>query len=365
MPGTRTGFSPKYLRLSLAAAMSLELRPGLFYRGALLRCLNLLLTYPDGCRASCAYCGLARPAGVSENSSKGSDSGQETFIRVEWPTFSLEEILVRTKENCDLWERICVSMVMHPRAVDDTVRLLREIGSLIDLPLSVLANPSSMRPGQMRQLREAGAEMAAVAIDGATEEVFDRCRGRGVGGPHSWGKYWRSLEEAAITFGPDRAGCHLIAGLGETEAQMVAAIQRVRDLGARTHLFSFYPEQGSRLEGADPCPASHFRRIQLARFLIDYDLARESAMEFDEHGRITGFGAEGAFVDDLVAAGEPFMTSGCPGATSKCACNRPYGDGPPSDIRSFPFRPEAADIRQIRKELATYAGDGTGLCQKA
>ncbi len=52
--------SPEYVQLSTAAALTLGLMPGSMYNCACTRCLNLLLTYPEGCRANCAYCGLAR-----------------------------------------------------------------------------------------------------------------------------------------------------------------------------------------------------------------------------------------------------------------------------------------------------------------
>ena len=52
--------SPRYLRMSLAAAMTLGLKPGRFYRNAKLYCINLLLTYRAGCAARCAYCGLSK-----------------------------------------------------------------------------------------------------------------------------------------------------------------------------------------------------------------------------------------------------------------------------------------------------------------
>lgn len=71
--------SPGHMRMSLAAAMTLGYKPGLFYRDARLYCINLLLTYPGGCGARCAYCGLSaeRPK---------TDEGK-SFVRVQWPTF--------------------------------------------------------------------------------------------------------------------------------------------------------------------------------------------------------------------------------------------------------------------------------------
>ena len=56
----------------------------------------------------------------------------------------------------------------------------------------------------------------------------------------------------------------------------------------------------------------------------------------------------------VIDAGIAFRTSGCPGkfAEDISACDRPYGDSPPSDIASYPFQPEAVDIRKIRHQLS-------------
>ena len=348
MPETDAGMaaSPTFLRVSLAAAMSLGLRPGRFFRGARLHCLNLLLTYDDGCHASCSYCGLSRAGAGSY--------GERSFIRVEWPAYTLKEIIARIRDRQDSFERVCLSMIMHPQALDDTLQLTARLRREIDLPLSVLVNPSAMASGDLEELQDAGADMVSIAVDAATAELFDRHRGSAVNGPHRWKRYWSSLEEACLAFGRNKFGCHLIAGLGESEQEMVSAVQRLRSMGGRSHLFSFYPEHGTVLENSEPCPPDHFRRIQLARFLIDYDIVTLSNMEFDEHGRVIDFGLRGAELDRLVDSGVPFMTSGCPGRNRLCACNRPFGDGPPSDIRSFPFNLASDDILLVRKQMATY-----------
>ena len=66
------------------------------------------------------------------------------------------------------------------------------------------------------------------------------------------------------------------------------------------------------------------------------------------------FGLPTGELDDIIDSGLPFRTSGCPGkfAEDISACDRPYGDSPPSDIASFPFQPEGKDIKQIRRQLA-------------
>ncbi len=134
---------------------------------------------------------------------------------------------------------------------------------------------------------------------------------------------------------------------------MVQRIQKVKDLGAGTHLFSFYPEKGSRLAREKPCPVSQYRRIQLARYLIDGRYSRVENMSFDEEGRVLTFGLKKSDLERWIETGKPFITSGCPGGGMEAACNRPYGDGPPRDIRSFPFALEEADIALVKQQLTS------------
>ena len=100
----------------------------------------------------------------------------------------------------------------------------------------------------------------------------------GTGGPGSAaptdgtfsGSAWPTRVEV---FGRYKAGIHLIAGLGETEEQMVHAIAKAYRMGAMTHLFSFFPEGGSLLQHRPQPPLGKYRRIQLARYLINEGLA--------------------------------------------------------------------------------------------
>jgi len=336
--------SPEYLQMSLAAAMTLGLKEGLFYRNARLYCLNLLLTYPEGCHANCAYCGLQK--------SREGAFGEKSFIRVSWPTYDLETIIRKTKEQKHRLFRVCFSMVTHSRAVQDTLYLTERFHREVGLPISILMNPTSMKIPDLQALKDQGAQMAAVALDLATEDLFDDHRGKGVLGPHRFDHYWAMLSATASIFGKNRAGCHLIAGMGEREEQMVQRIQKVRDLGARSHMFSFYPEKGSRLAAREACPVDQYRRIQLARYLIDFDHSRAEEMHFDESGKILSFGLPEARVQHWIETGRPFLTSGCPGGSMEAACNRPYGDGPPRDIRSFPFPLEEEDIALVKSQMA-------------
>ena len=337
--------SPGYLRLSLAAAMTLGYAPGAFYRDARLYCINLLLTYPEGCRGRCAYCGLA--AGRAEDT-----RGGRSFIRVQWPAFVLEDIVDRIAARRADIRRVCISMVTRRRAVADTITVCRRLRAAVDLPVSLLITPTLLQAGDLEALQAAGADKVGIAVDLATPALFERYRGAGVGGPHRWETYWECCRRAIEVFGRGRAGVHLIVGMGETEQEMCAAIQRARDLGGSTHLFSFFPEPGSPM-AAHPRPTlSGYRRVQLARFLIDGGLARADGFAFGGDGRIAGYGLAPAELDAVIASGEPFRTSGCTGRDGIVACNRPFANSRPGPhLRNYPFPPGPDDLQRIRRQL--------------
>lgn len=336
--------SPQVLRTSLAAAMTLGFKKGLFYRNARLHCINLLLTYADGCRARCAYCGLSgtRPGLYSRKS----------FIRVQWPTYSLDEILEGISSRQEKVKRICLSMITHSRAAADTRDICRRLRSRLQIPVSLLISPTRVGPKDLEDFRSAGADKIGVAIDLATPELFDRHRGSGVGGPHRWDMYWRCLSQAVAVFGPGNAGAHFMAGMGECEKEMCAAMQRVRGMEGRTHLFSFFPEAESLLEHGSPPPLDQYRRIQVARYLIDNRMAVAASFTYSETGEIQSFGISREELDRIVDSGEPFRTSGCTGYDGEVACNRPFANSRPGpEIRNYPFPPTPEDLEMIRLQL--------------
>lgn len=333
--------SPQYIQTSLAAALTLGLQQGSFHRNAKLTGLNLLLHYEEGCAGRCAFCGLS--------TSRRESSRGKTFIRVAWPLYSLEQVLERTPTAKTL-QRVCISMITHRRALEDTLTVIKAFREKTDLPVSVLIAPTLIRDREdLVKMREAGADRLGIAIDAATPLLFDRLRGKGVNGPHRWDHYWKVVALAAEVFQEGHVGVHLIVGLGETEKEMVETIQKAHDMGCPTHLFSFYPEEGSAMEEVAPPPLDQYRRIQLSRWVINEGLARAEAMAFDRNGKLLDFGLD---VRPLIRSGEAFMTSGCPGKNGKVACNRPFGNERPSDpIRNFPFAPEPEDIAEIETQM--------------
>lgn len=344
--------SPDYVQMSTAAAITLGLVEGQMHRCSCTRCLNLLLTYPEGCRANCAYCGLARHREAERN------YADRNFIRVDWPAVSMAEIVDRIAADPDTpFHRMCISMITHPDSDADTVTVLKTWTDRIDpdrIPISILSNPTTMTRADVQRLRDMGSDIFTVALDAATPAIFDRTRGKGVQSPHSWKKYWEILEDARDIFGPQKFGAHIIVGMGETEFEIMHLIQQLVDMGGHSHMFSFFPEKGSLMDHLPATPRDQWRRVQLARYLVDYCGVRVEHMTFDEAGRIADFGLPRAELDVIIDTGIAFRTSGCPGkfAEDISACDRPYGDSPPSNIASYPFALKDVDIRRVRSQLA-------------
>lgn len=336
--------SPEFVRTSLAASITLGLKRGRFYRNARLYCINLLIHYDIGCSANCAYCGLQniRPGTYREKS----------FIRVDWPLYPTREIIKRMKEREDKIERVCISMITRRKAVYDTMKIAKWIKEETDIPISFLISPTVILNGDLEKFKEAGADKIGIAIDAATPKIFEKYRGKSVKGPHKWEKYIKVFEESIAVFGKGNVGSHFIVGLGETEKEMTKAIQYIKDIGGETHLFSFYPEPGSLLENHTPPPIGTYRRIQIARYLIDNGISRYERMKFNEKEQIIDFGVD---IKEFVEKGECFMTSGCIGKKGRVACNRPYANERPGDnIRNYPFPPNPDDIEKIKREIFLY-----------
>jgi len=155
-----------------------------------------------------------------------------------------------------------------------------------------------------------------------------------------------------------------MVGMGETEIQMCEAIQRVRDMRGKTHLFSFYPEVDSEMAGGSPPPMDQYRRIQFARYIIDTRMSHAQEFTYNGSGRIVDFGLSAGECDKIIDSGEAFRTSGCEGYDGEVACNRPFANSRPGPhMRNYPFPPTHEDVKRIRMQMGL--GKGTGCVDRA
>ncbi len=206
-----------------------------------------------------------------------------------------------------------------------------EIKKVRDIPVSIDTAPLT-RP-QMEELKNAKLDRIGIPLDLATEELFDNVKGEHVSGPYHWDEHLEALSMAVEVFGAWKVLSNLIIGLGETEEEAVGLVQRLMDMGVETGLFAFTPIQGTALSKEEQPPLDAYRRIQLARHLITRGIASIHGMEFDDGGRITGFGVDEETLAFILESGEAFLTSGCPG------CNRPYyNERPSGPFYNYPRR---------------------------
>lgn len=310
---------PDIIRVSVGSAVVLGLLEGKLDADPT---TAYLMTYTSGrCTANCGFCSQAR----------SSLSKSALLSRVTWPTFQTKQALegIETAFNKSKVRRVCIQALNYPEVFHHLVAIAKAVKQHVPIPISVSCQP--MNKQNIQSLAEAGVERIGIALDASTEKLFNEVKGQAVSGPYRWEDQFGKLREAISIFGKGNVTTHLIAGLGETEKEMVSTIQKCFDLGVLPALFAFTPIRGTRLANNPQPQLGTYRRIQLARYLIVNRIARCETMRFDADGRTIDFAIRKTLLRMVIATGIPFLTSGCPN------CNRPfYNEKPGGSIYNYP-----------------------------
>ncbi len=336
--------SPEYVRISMASAIALRMRSGRFSRDFDFGGINLLLNYDEGCLSDCGYCGLARTRpGAYEDKS---------FIRVEWPLVRTDDLVDRMARHEATLTRLCISMVTHGHAYRDTCDITRRIAERVSTPLSILVAPPTLNRERLETFKALGVDMIGIGLDAVTEDLFRHIRTEVPAGGLKWEKYWEVVTDAREIFGPWKVNVHTLVGLGETDRDLIEIFLALRDRQIFSYLFCFNPEPDSRLADLAKSPLTRWRRVQLAKHLIEsegYDL---SQFDFGPDGALARLRADQASVQAVVDQGVAFVTNGCPGEKGEPGCTRPYGSYRPSEpFRDYPFMPGPGDLAEIRQQI--------------
>ncbi|HHH50377.1 MAG TPA: radical SAM protein [Saprospiraceae bacterium] len=339
--------SPKYIRLSAASAMALRLQSGRFAREFEFGGINLLLNYDNGCLSDCGYCGLAR--------SRTGTYEEKSFIRVDWPLYETDLVIQRMAKYEEKMTRLCISMVTHGSAYNDTYEITEKVCNNVKTPLSLLVAPPTLNRKKLQALKDLGADMIGVGLDAITENVFFDTRTNVPKGGLKWKNYWDIINYSREIYGAWKVNIHTVVGLGETDKDLVDMFYDLKSKQILAYLFCFNPEPDSRMGMVEKSTIVRWRRIQLIKHLIEeYHLDRKS-IHFDEAGNITGLESTTSKINKVIKTldgGVPFMTNGCPGENGEVGCTRPYGSYRPSEsYRDFPFLPATNDMALIRREL--------------
>jgi biotin synthase-related radical SAM superfamily protein len=323
---------PERIRVSIGSAIVLGLLRGKL--DAKPTTIYLLTCRKEKCSANCGFCPQARD-------SKGR---ADMLSRVTWPTFKTRQVFdaVERIVRGGAIKRVCVQTLNYPQVFEEVLLLVREIKSRVAVPISVSCQPLNQE--KMKGLADAGVNRISVALDAATEEIFDRVKGRKMGGPYRWERQRDALREAVRVFGEGSVSTHLIVGLGETEKDICRTIQWCVDSGVYPGLFAFTPIPGTALEDNPQPSLSSYRRVQVAHYLLTHRKSRFENMAFDRNSCLIDFGVPKERLLEAIDTGEPFLTSGCPG------CNRPYyNERPGGPLYNYPRQLLPEEIEEAKK----------------
>jgi lipoyl synthase len=326
---------PQRIRVSVGSAIVLGLLEGKLNAEPT---TAYFMTYKAGkCTANCGFCSQAR----------SSKSKAELLSRVTWPTFQTGSVLQKLESTVEQGRirRVCIQALNYPDVFKHLTALVSSVKQHTKVPVSVSCQPSNSE--DIRCLAEAGANRIGIALDAATEKLFDHVKGESTDSPYRWEKMFRQLSEAVEIFGKGKVSTHLIVGLGETENEAVSLIQRCVDMGVSPALFAFTPVRGTKMETKPQPRIEVYRRIQLARHLIVHGHARSEDMRFDRFGCLADYGVDEDTLTWIVEAGTPFRTSGCPN------CNRPfYNEKPSGPIYNYPRKIRQTELSEIKQQLS-------------
>ncbi len=304
------------------------------------------MTYKAGkCMANCGFCPQAR----------NSNSKAELLSRVSWPAFSSTSVISHIANAAQEGKvrRVCIQTLNYPEAFSEVCSFVRAVKQHSAVPVSVSCQPLNSQ--NMWALMKSGVDRIGIALDAATEKLFDKVKGHSAGGPYSWQEEFVHLRAAVGVFGEGNVSTHLIVGLGETEKEAAELLQQCVDMGILPGLFAFTPVRGTALGGKRQPSLESYRRVQLARYLLVKALARFEDMLFDAEGGIANFGASTEALTKAVESGLPFLTPGCPD------CNRPfYNEKPSGPFYNYPRSLTDQEISEIKLQLAPLL-----MCQPA
>lgn len=323
---------PEQIRVSVGTAIILGLLKGKLDAEPT---TAYLMTYKAGkCTANCGFCPQAR----------GSKSSTELLSRVSWPSFPTSNVLAAIGDapKQGKIKRVCIQALNYPSVFVHLEALVKEIKKHAAIPVSVSCQPLNRE--NIQQLAKAGVNRLGIALDAATEALFNKVKGEGVRGPYSWETQFSMLSEAIAVFGKGNVSTHVIVGLGETEKEATQIIQKCVEMGVLPALFAFTPIRGTTLENSSPPSLEAYRRVQFARYLMVEGAMRFEDLCFDKEDRITSFGLKEQTLTSVIEGGLPFLTSGCPD------CNRPfYNEKPSGPIYNYPRKPSCDESAKIKQ----------------
>lgn len=223
-------------------------------------------------------------------------------------------------------DRVCIQATKSSVTKNEVLRLLKKIGDATIAPVSVSMHIETIEDA--RELLEAGAANISMALDTATEELSQKIKRKPM-------MQTVDLLIKTASYYPGQVTTHLIAGLGETQEELVELARVLIRANVCVSLFAFTPIPGTPLENIKQPELTTYRQIQAALALIRKDHDWEIIYS---HGCIISLGDYKPHIKQ-----SDFQNPGCRG------CNRPYYNEKPGGI--IYNHPNPPDMEQIIKEI--------------
>ena len=111
--------------------------------------------------------------------------------RVSWPTFPTAHVTAALGKAVEkgMIKRVCIQALNYPNVFAHLEALVKEIKRQASVPVSVSCQP--LNTENIELLAKAGVDRLGIALDAATEAVFDKVKGKGAGGAYSWERQFR------------------------------------------------------------------------------------------------------------------------------------------------------------------------------
>lgn len=304
-----------------------------------LSALYLMQHFHDGCHGNCAFCTQAKTNSI--------DKGKSYLVNRQLTRIPMDMILQNLKKGFidkKGIERICLQTLYHGQTVENAIDTIQSIKSLSDVPISLCCIPVTRE--KLLRLKDTGLDTITINYECATEELFNKIRGKERNGPYHWETVERSLNEAVEIFGKFNVGTHLQIGLGETHKEALSLIQNCYDRNIFVSLFAFCPIPGTTLENVLRIQHKDFHKIQLGKYLISNKIIKMTDMHFSSSGDIVGYGIDMDELMEIIDKGIAFMNMGCSG------CNRVFYETDPGQRHySYPRNLYPDEIDIIKNEI--------------
>lgn len=166
-----------------------------------------------------------------------------------------------------------------PKTLDRGAAVLAESASAVknavDLPIQAQCEPPN-EDVWFEKLKDAGVDALGMHM----EAVTDRVRKKIMPGKAtvSLARYMSAYEYAVKVFGPGNVSTYILAGLGDSEKEIVHMSKKLIDIGVYPFVVPFVPVQGTPMENHPVANSAMLQRIfsQLGPLLVKHGIQSDS-----------------------------------------------------------------------------------------